>query len=560
MPTAEPVEWPQGTPLFEAMWRAVTESLAGNGIESNGDLEVTATANALEIEVAAGTLFYAGTDYQLGSASTVTLSSGDGTHDRWDTVYLDTATTSVGVRGGTPAADPEPPDVSGDEALLAVVYVPQNATDVPSSDIYNWRAQFSNKADKTQYADSTGVYSVSTVAAALDELQEAAQLSQYPLPLATDTEATAYPLALSDLASPYALPDITDMDANGTDLSDSAGPGTIYDASAGTILQGVLGGPPASLSAYPLLIGTDVAAHLDGSDLLDSSGGVTVYSQADGWVPRAQVEDHRDTSATKTSAYTTSGEEVVPVDTTGGSVTITIASADATTGAFVTVSDVGGAAGTSAITVEVEGANSESLDGGTSTTIDSNYGATVLFSPDGTNWVTAGGGGGGGAALVVQDDGSTVEDPVDTLDTQAGLAATSPTTGEVEVNYEHQEVFEGRESGAVSDTNQGILVIDSLADGQTVEVYKAALTNADGTAVASSVDLELVTLDNSGGFTSQATLISGDGSTVYDRETGSPLGSYTNSSGGAQTIGVLVDNGSGGSVTIMASVEGVTGA
>jgi hypothetical protein len=121
------------------------------------------------------------------------------------------------------------------------------------------------------------------------------------------------------------------------------------------------------------------------------------------------------------------------------------------------------------------------------------------------------------------------------------------------------EVFEGRESGTVADTNQGTLVIDHLADGESVEVYKAALTNADGSAVASGADLILATLDNAGGYTSQITLISGDGSTVYDDETASPIASYTNSSGGGQTIAVLVDNATGSSIDIMASAEGVTG-
>jgi hypothetical protein len=148
---------------------------------------------------------------------------------------------------------------------------------------------------------------------------------------------------------------------------------------------------------------------------------------------------------------------------------------------------------------------------------------------------------------------------VDTLDAQAGLQATSPTTGETELAYGHREVFEGRESGTVSDTNQGTLVIDHLADGETAEVYKAALSLADGQAAPSGLDLELVTLDNAGGYTSRVTLISGDGSTVYDDETGSPVGSYTNSSGGGQTIGVLVNNATGSGQDIIGVAEGVTG-
>jgi len=489
MPTAPQLDWPQGQPLFEVQLRAVAEGLAGNGVVNAGDLEVTATATDLEIQVAAGTAYYDASEVALSAAETHVLSGGDADYDRWDTVVFDADTGSSAVREGTAEQYPTPPDISGDELLLAIVYVPSGATDVSDSEILDWRAQFSNEAEQTHYDDTTGTYGVATVDAALDELQEAAQAQN-----------------------------------------------------------------------YPLLIGADVAPHLAGNDLLDADSGQTIYDQSAGVVPREHVDDERTLTGPVTSNTTTSGEEVVLVDTSSGAVTITLASADLAANGesmnVVTIVDVGGAAETNPITVDTE--SGEGIDGGTTETVETNYGATVLAADD-TQWYTAGGGG-GGAALVVQDDGSVVEDPVETLDAQAGLGATSPGTGEVELAYEHQAVFEGRESGSVSDTNQGILVIDSLADGETVEIYKAALTNADGSAVASGVDLELVTLDNSGGFTSQATLLSGDGSTIFDSETGSPLGSYTNSSGGAQTIAVLVDNQSEASVTIMALVEGVTGA
>lgn len=279
-------------------------------------------------------------------------------------------------------------------------------------------------------------------------------------------------------------------------------------------------------------------------------------------IDRGKISDERVLSAAKTSAYTTSGEEVIPVDTSGGAVTITLATADlgSTSRAnFVTIVDVGGSASVDNITVDTEGG--EGIDDGTTVTVSTDYGATVVYADD-TQWYTAGGGGGGGGGtdVVLEDDGTAVVDPTSGINAGAGLSATADGDGTGTVDVEHADVFEGRESGSVSNGNQGILVIDSLPDGATVEVYKAALTNADGSAVASSVTLELVTFDNAGGFTSQSTLISGDGSTVYDDETGSPLGSYTNTTGSAQSIGVLVDNGSGSSVTIIAVTEGETNA
>jgi hypothetical protein len=120
----------------------------------------------------------------------------------------------------------------------------------------------------------------------------ASSLSGYPLSVAMDTEASAYPLAnadlanssvtvagnnvslggstgvaytalsdtaasfpipIGDLASPFALPDITDMDVDGASLTDAET--TLYDASAGEFVKSELGGPASSLTSYPLPIG-----------------------------------------------------------------------------------------------------------------------------------------------------------------------------------------------------------------------------------------------------------------------------------------------------------------
>lgn len=255
MPTAPKFEWPQGQPLFEVQWRAVAESLDGNGVASPGDLAVTATANARELSVAAGTVYYASSQVEHTTSSTLTLSGGDGTYDRWDTIYFDTSTGTPGAREGTPGASPEPPDIQGSEMLLAVVYVPQNATNVPDANVLNWRGGFSNEASQVLYQDSAGVYGVDAVGEALDALTEAAQISQYPLSIATDTEAGAYPLSIGDLASPFSLGTLTDTDLGGSDLTDGAT--VVFDTSAGAVPQAQQGGPAGSLSGYPLTIGTD---------------------------------------------------------------------------------------------------------------------------------------------------------------------------------------------------------------------------------------------------------------------------------------------------------------
>lgn len=469
MPEADQLEWPQDEPLFEVQWRAISEGLAGNGVKDAGDFEVTATVNTRETSIAAGTAFYTNSETSLGAATTKTHSIGDGTNDRWDTLAWDTATSSVVLREGTPAANPEPPDLTGDEILLAVVKVPQNFDSAfdDATHIFNWRTFFSNEAEHTHYDDSTGQYGVSNVDAALDELQEAAQIG-------------AYPLALADLANPFALPSITDMDVDSTNLTDGA---TVLYESANTFF------PNEAVQALANLTEDEqFSAHPFGTADIDLSMTPT-------WTGKHTFDVGQEWQ-----------EIATPANPAAGYNKLYFKSDD------------------------------------------------ILYKlDDGGNESTVG-------ALILEDDQATIISATTAINAGAGIGVTDDGSGEGTLDYEHQEVFEGRESGSVASGNQGILIIDALADGATVEVYKAALTKADGTAVGSNTTLKLVTLDNAGGFTSQATLITGDGSTVFDRETGSPLGSHTNNSGSEQTIGVLVDNQETGSIDIMASAEGVTNA
>lgn len=287
-------------------------------------------------------------------------------------------------------------------------------------------------------------------------------------------------------------------------------------------------------------------------DLFDAVNAKTAYSISAGHVPRAAIDDFRETAGIKTSAYSTAGEEVVPFDSSGGSFTITVSTADMQMGAFMVFADVAGSAGTNAVTIDTEG--SETIDGATSESIDTDFGALIIFSPDGNEWITT-----STAGVDAEDDGTIVAKAAGAINWRRLLDVTDDGDGTVTVDVGHADVFEGRESGSVSAGNQGILCIGNLPVDETVEVYRAALTTADGQAVATSVDLKLVTLDNAGGFTTQATLITGDGSTVFDDETGSPLDSYTNTTTAAETIAILVDNGTTASVSIMAEAEGLTG-
>lgn len=234
-------------------------------------------------------------------------------------------------------------------------------------------------------------------------------------------------------------------------------------------------------------------------------------------INRGKLDDELIVTGPVTTNTTTSGEEVVLVDPSGtGSLTITLASSDVSQGNVVQIIDVGGAAQGDNIIVDTEG--TETIDGDSTKNIDSNYGSLSVIS-DGTNW-------------------NTKHKVVKTIDPRY--------------------IFEGTETGAVANGDQGVLTIDNIENGETVEIYKSALTLADATAAPTSLDLKLVVFDNAGSYTEQLTLITGDGSTVYDSQTGNPLGSYTNSSGSPETIGVFVDNQTGASQNVIARVEGIT--
>jgi hypothetical protein len=117
----------------------------------------------------------------------------------------------------------------------------------------------------------------------------------------------------------------------------------------------------------------------------------------------------------------------------------------------------------------------------------------------------------------------------------------------------------GTETGSVADGDLGVVAIDHLADGEALTLSKAGLVLADGQPAPSSLDLEIHTLDNAGGSTKQATVLSGDGSTVYADETGSPLASYTNTTGVGMTVAVVVNNATGAAQDVFARVQGEAG-
>ena len=82
----------------------------------------------------------------------------------------------------------------------------------------------------------------------------------------------------------------------------------------------------------------------------------------------------------ETSSYTTSGEDLIAVETSNGPATVTLASADVEAGASVEIQNITGA---NDVTAETEGA--ETIDGASSTTI-SQSGWSLSFVSDGSDW------------------------------------------------------------------------------------------------------------------------------------------------------------------------------
>jgi len=571
MTTADRFDADTGDPVFHTTFQAFAEGLDGNGILDAGDLAVTAGTNTNALDVAATTrgLWYGGTLHSYAGATNVlSLSSNTSGSPRWDLVYFDTGTSSPGKREGTPATKPDLPELQSGEFPLAAVYLPDGTTDVTDSDIRDYRVH-GTAAEETWFEDSPGEFSSSTVEGALTEvIREAGDPLNGPLDLSGFSGSAVLDLGTNPGTFGAVVDAVVDgNDAAGTEESflfavdsttvlkiyaESDGSGgvqnlraevpqglrtaddvtddrgnTLYSYSSNEFTQARLGGPASSLTSYPLPIGdldspyalpsiTDM--DVDSTDLTDSTGPGTLYDASAGEFLRGVLDQNRNTSSVSSNT-TTSDEEILFVDTSGGAVTITLASADAVDGNHIIVVDSGGSADSNPLTIDTEG--SETIDGVSSVTVETAYGAQVLSS-DGTNWFTAGGGSAGGGSGGGYDQ---------TVDFDHSGSKTSLSTG-----------------------NQALVGVAEVDASETLEIYKAQLMKPDGTASSTSVDLELVTLDNAGSFTSRSVLIAGDGSTVYDDQTGSPLGSY--SPGSTTTVAVLVDNQSGSAEGVYAEAKG----
>jgi hypothetical protein len=165
------------------------------------------------------------------------------------------------------------------------------------------------------------------------------------------------------------------------------------------------------------LFGSTGEVRIPNGDVTDGTN--TIYDASASHIPRERLDDQLLTT-TVSSNTTTSNEEIIYVDSSAGSITITLASADALDGNQITIVDVGGNAEANPITIDTE--SGETIDGGSSTIIETNYSAFSVAS-DGTNWFTTGAGTGGGG-VILEENGNALLDPAKAINMGFGLLAT----------------------------------------------------------------------------------------------------------------------------------------
>lgn len=116
--------------LLAEKWWGV---LSGSGVSERG-----AGAN-MSVDVAAGIAFIDYVTYTEAVTVNVVISAADATNPRKDIIIYDSATSNPIVITGNPGATPQPPDITANDILLAMVDVSANATAIYDSDITDKR-------------------------------------------------------------------------------------------------------------------------------------------------------------------------------------------------------------------------------------------------------------------------------------------------------------------------------------------------------------------------------------------------------------------------------------
>ena len=93
----------------------------------------------MSVDVALGECFVDGTTYTESGTTNVVITAADATHARKDLIVYDTATSAPIAIAGSPAATPQPPDITASDILLALVDVAANDTSIVDAEITDKR-------------------------------------------------------------------------------------------------------------------------------------------------------------------------------------------------------------------------------------------------------------------------------------------------------------------------------------------------------------------------------------------------------------------------------------
>lgn len=137
--------------------------------------------------------------------------------------------------------------------------------------------------------------------------------------------------------------------------------------------------------------------------------------------------------------------------------------------------------------------------------------------------------------------GNTLNDSSGTLNVGADISVTGKA--DVDGSGLHDGWAYKQEGGTIATGSAVPIWTFGLAAGETLNVTQAMLTK-DGftTPCLSGIDL-VIAPEGAVDSTDTTTILSGDGATLYDDETGSPLATYTNNTAGHQTVVIALDNG-----------------
>jgi hypothetical protein len=440
------------------------------------------------------------------------------------------------VTEGTPEPNPEPPDVTGTQEPLAFVSVPAEATDIPDEDVLNWRAQPGGGFDPALEEPLT--YDPAFDGPAVDVSDR------------SSPQLTTVVKSNSDVPSEKGV-------RNGVsiDIGNSEGLSVFYTTTGYSFFGGPDGwwsdsymehhlvdnivcewyahrtGDSVNESAYEHYVGQinwdydedrgqlliDHIEAANGSTVSMNSavlegntvftGGIThssvgsIWNQTENWWDPAVTPPIRRTLSIDGGTGGTVGNDsydAVGIDTSqGGPTDMTLQSATvAQTGYSFLFYDSGGQAESNPINITTEG--SATINGASSYTMDTDYGA-VLLTSDGTNWYTTVTPG-GGASVAVEDDGSSVLPETEGLNFGTALSVTDDGDGTVTVDGEggvsvedDGSSVESPASGinfgtdlAVSADGDGSVTVNGSTTGVTV-LAEGTFTHTGGSASSTTV-------------------------------------------------------------------------